>query len=152
METNFLLFNGLPVAGASFTVALNGYDLTVANTSTIPAIITGVWIDGGHWTEPAGFFQDDNANLPGGNVIGWDSGDDVVFRAEAPPTKNGIAPGESLTFTGTEPFTGQVALHVQSIGEAATSASYVATVPEPTAVALLPIALTFALLRRLPRK
>ena len=100
--------------------------------------------------------RDDGLNLPGGNNISFQV--DTAFKATAPPTTNGLSPGESVVFL----FNGSVydalvasivsgdfriALHVQQIGmNGEDSASFV-SIPEP-ASGVLGLLGTLLLLRR----
>jgi hypothetical protein len=98
----------------------------------------------------------DGANLPGGNNISFQV--DTAFVAKAPPTTNGLSPGESVVFL----FNGSVydalvasivsgdfriALHVQQIGMNGEDSAAFVTIPEP-ASAMLGLIGTLLLLRR----
>lgn len=103
------------------------------------------------------FVRNDGANLPGGNNIGFLV--DSAFTATAPPSKNGLDPGESIVFLFTGSvydsvvasiFSGdfRIGVHVQEIGFGAEdSAAFVTVIPEPGS-ALLGLLGTLLLLRR----
>lgn len=155
-QTTFQDFtSGSPNVGVIIDLVQEGNTITITNNSETSATITGIWFDGGEFSLSVGsgvvnFVQVPSQALPGGNNIGWNAEDDVIFLPVPPPTKNGVNPGESLSFVAQgAPYTGRVALHVQSIGETAYSAGYEATVvPEPAAPLALLAAIPVALLRR----
>lgn len=143
-----LAFNPINSApGVQVIATLDGQNMTITNAGD--GIVTAIYFEGGSQpsipVEDLLDFTTSTATLPGGNLIQFRT--DYAFRAVAPPTKHGIQNGESLTFQVANAPT-RIGLHVQSIGEAETSASLIATVPEPSTGLLIAGALTILARRR----
>lgn len=107
---------------------------TLVNSSTNGAVITSIHFE----TEVTPTVADasqyvsftlGDKTLPQGNALDFASQD--TWLADSPAPKNGVGPGEHLSFTLNQPYSGRIGFHVQSIGETAQSATYIATVPEP---------------------
>jgi hypothetical protein len=107
-------------------------------------------------TGSVSFVRDDGANLPGGNRISFEV--DTAFTATAPPSKNGLDPGESVTFLfGAGSYNSLVAaifsgnfrigLHVQEIGLRGEDSAAFVSIPEPGS-ALLGLVGMLLLMRR----
>jgi hypothetical protein len=122
--------------------------------TNIPAMI-------GYSDTGISFASSNNETFPGGNAIGFVEA--FRFIAAPPPVKNGLNPGESVTFSFGRPGLEhtedeilalikngdfRIGVHVQGIsGNDGPSASYVSHIPEPT-TALLGCLGTLLLLTR----
>lgn len=157
------------ISGLDLSVQLidqgTAVDVVFHNASTIPSVVTVVYFEatpaslgiggysifaqspgvnfapGGSPATPAG--------IPGGFGGPW-AGTEARFGATAPPSGNGISPGESLTiriglgslssFDIIEAIKSgdiRIAQHVQSVGPNSVSVWTVTTVPAPASLALL---------------
>jgi len=164
---NFVNFNGYDSSDVDVIASLvhtnqDSY-VTITNSSTNDSIVTGVWFSNfdespsiDSYAGTVDFIQMNNMNLPGGNTISWDGNSDYVFGAVSPSPKNGINPGESITFKffNTSESSAKsilensqgIALHVQNID--GNSGSYVTTVPEPSSIVMLGMVGICMLLRK----
>lgn len=96
--------------------------------------------------------RDDSVNVPGGSNISFQTS--VAYKADPPPTSNGIDPGESIDIkfadTGSSDFlsSARIGLHVQQIGvNGEESASFV-SIPEPSFIYLGSVGLLLLIRRR----
>jgi len=122
--------------------------------------VTGGQISIQSYDGEVSFVRNDGANLPGGRNIGFQV--ESAFTATAPPSKQGLDPGESIRFllggTSYEHVVAslvsgdfRIAMHVQEIGRwGEDSAAFVSVIPEPGSV--LPVLLSSLLLLRRRRK
>jgi hypothetical protein len=140
--TTYQITGSPETPGVVLTLTEDNGTFTLSNDSTISAVVTSIHFETdvtptivvGDTSEFVSFTLGDK-NLPQGNAFGFDS--QAALIADSPAPKNGVGAGEQITFTAPG-YTGHIGLHVQSIGEAATSATYIA-VPEPSAALLLGI-------------
>lgn len=123
---------------------------TLVNQSTNGAIITSLHFEAEVTPTVADSSQYVNftvgdRNLPQGNASDFIS--QAAWLADSPAPHNGVGPNEHLSFTLDQPYEGRIGFHVQSIGESGESATYVATVPEPSAALMLGIGAVGMILR-----
>lgn len=150
--TTYQIVGSPEYSGTILSVTEDGGTFTVSNDSTNGAIITSIHFaaevsltvaDASQYVH----FTAGHKNLPQGQDFSFESL--TAWLADSPAPKNGIVAGERLTFTLDQPYAGRIGMHVQSIGEAAESATCIATVPEPGAAVLF---LSFAAVAFLRRK
>jgi hypothetical protein len=138
--------------GTLLSLTEDGGTLTLSNDSTNGAIITSIHFEAEVSLTVAEasqyvHFTAGDKNLPQGQDLSFESLSALL--ADSPAPKNGIGAGERLSFTLNQPYAGRIGFHVQSIGDAAESATCLATVPEPGAAVLF---LSFAAVAFLRRK
>jgi len=152
------LFEGAGGDGVLITATINdapnnGVDIILRNESTISAVVTTLAIQDstGTLTQPLTSLDWEIVNslaIPGASNIGFDT--TFGFKPAPPPTRNGLNPGDELTIMLMDASANEIirafnsgemaiAMHVQSIGEAAISSSYVTRkiTPEPSVAMLL---------------
>jgi hypothetical protein len=138
--------------GTLLSLTEDGGAFTLANDSTNGAIITSIHFESEVSLTVADasqyvHFTAGDQTLPQGHGFSFESL--TAWLADSPAPKNGIGAGERLSFALDQPYAGRIGFHVQSIGDAAKSATYLATVPEPGAAVLF---LSFAAVAFLRRK
>ena len=154
------LFEGAGGDGVVITATIseasnNGVEIMLRNDSTIRAVVTSFAIQdsAGLITQPLtslDWITSNSITIPGAATISFDT--TYGFKASPPPTKNGINAGDELAIMLMDANANEIirafnsgdmviAMHVQSIGEAAISSSYVTKVaPEPSVAMLLGLA------------
>lgn len=141
--TTYQITGSPETPGVVLTLTEQNGTFTLSNDSTISAVVTSIHFETdatptivvGDTSEFVSFTLGDKT-LPQGRNFAFDS--QAALIADSPAPRNGVGAGEHITFTLDQPYTGRIGMHVQSIGEAAASATCIA-VPEPSAALLLGI-------------
>jgi len=156
------LFEGAGGDGVEITATIsdapnNGVDIILRNDSTIAAVVTTLAIQdstGLITLQPLNSLDWEAVNsltIPGASNIGFDT--TFGFKPAPPPTRNGLNEGDELTIMLMDADLNEIiralnsgemaiAIHVQSIGDAAISSSYVTRkiTPEPSVAMMLGLA------------